>query len=150
MAFIGLGQIDRNLIPIAVGCIFGISGSILVYGDRGTIYSHLVILNLYLATSQLLSFIPFIILKRRSKKSNIKSDVNIDPNKIEYIYIDTIKGIVKYKYLYILLSSLLSFFSMFSLQKSSSLNMNSWIYDIIFYNLIKNNKNNYTPIKSSY
>jgi hypothetical protein len=91
--------------------------------------------NLYSAITKLLSFIPFIILKIRSKKPNIKSSVDIHPNGIEYIYIDTKKEMIRYKYLYILLSSLLDFFSVIIQAKTAGLKVNSWIYDIIFYSI---------------
>ena len=91
--------------------------------------------NLYSAINKLLSFIPFIILKIRSKKPNIKSSVDIHPNGIEYIYIDTKKEMIRYKYLYIFLSSLLNFFSVSIQIKNMDLKVNSWIYDIIFYSI---------------
>ena len=109
MAFIGLGKIDKNLIPNAFGAIFAILFE-LFFTDRIELFNHIVMSNLYSAISKLLSFIPFIILKIRSKKSSIKSSVNINPNGMEYIYIDTKKEMIRYKYLYIFLSSLLSFF----------------------------------------
>ena len=110
MAFIGLGKIDKNLIPMAFGAIFAISFELFFLTDRIELFNHIVMSNLYTAITKLLSFIPFIILKIRSKKSSIKSSVDINPNGIEYIYIDTKKEMIRYKYLYIFLSSLFNFF----------------------------------------
>ena len=136
MAFIGLGKIDKNLIPIAFGCIFAISFELFFLTDRIEVFNHIVMSNLYSAITKLLSFIPFIILKIRSKKSNIKSSEDIKPDGIEYIYIDTKKEMIRYKYLYIFLSSLLNFFSVsIQIKTAGVLKVNSWIYDIIFYSI---------------
>ena len=136
MTFISLGTIDKKLIPISLGCIFAIAFELFILIDEiNSIIILLVISYLFLAITKLLSFIPFLILKWRLNKSKTKSNVNNAPNEIEYIYIDAKKGIIRYKYLYILLSSLLSFFTLTMQVINNGLRVNSWIYDIIFYTI---------------
>ena len=135
MAFISLGKIDKNMIPIIVGCIFVILFEILFLIVDNTLSQHLVIIYLYAVISKLLIFIPFVILKIRSKKVNGKPEIKDDFNVIEYIYIDNRKEINKNKYLYILLSSTLHFVSGIIQIQTFGMKVNSWIWDIIFYSL---------------
>ena len=135
MSFINLGVIDKNIIPIIVGCICSLSLQSL-FAIKGVIFTHHIII-IFLGTiiSRLLLFIPYIILKIRSKKSKVKSDVNDNINRIDYLYFDAQKGIKRHKNIYIILSSALYFISFIIQFRSGELHVNSWIWDIVFYPL---------------
>ena len=136
MAFISLGTIDKNIIPIIVGCICSVSLEPIIDIKGIMLIEYANIFFLLSIISKLLLFIPYIILKIRSKKSKVKSDVNNNINGIEYNYFDTRRGIKNKKYLYIFLSSILSFISgIIQFKTLGKLKVNSWIWDIMFYPL---------------
>ena len=106
MVCLSLGKIDKNIIPILIGCIFEIICSVLIKYDVFTFYNHLIITTLYGTIFQVFAFIPFIILEIRMK-NNKKKDDSVINNKTTYIYTDNQKEITKHKYLFIFLSSTL-------------------------------------------
>ena len=67
MACISLGTIDKNIIPIIVGCICSVSFEPLIEIKRIILLEYAKILFLLSIISKLLLFIPYIILKIRSK-----------------------------------------------------------------------------------
>ena len=80
MAFISLGKIDKNMIPIIVGCIFTILIEILFLLNNFMLSQHIVIVYLCDVISKLLIFIPFVIFKIRSKKVHDKPEIKDDFN----------------------------------------------------------------------
>ena len=65
MAFIGLGQIGKNLIPILIGCIICFSTRLLFLYDGTNLFKHEIIPNIIVAASQLLTIIPHIMIKKQ-------------------------------------------------------------------------------------
>ena len=51
MAFIGLGQIGKNLIPILIGCVFCFSSRLLFLYDGTTLFKHDIIPNIIVNAS---------------------------------------------------------------------------------------------------
>ena len=131
MACLSLGKIDKNIIPLLIGCIFEIICSVLIKVSIFTIINHIIISMAYTSIFYLLAFIPFIILKIRLKKE--KSEIKIVNNKIKYIYTDKQKEITKYKYLYILLSSALFYIRGILIWLTIEFKFNCWIFDIFIY-----------------
>ena len=135
MVCLSLGKIDKNIIPILIGCIFEIICSVLIKYDVFTFYNHLIITTLYGTIFQVFAFIPFIILEIRMKNNKIKDDSVVN-NKTTYIYTDNQKEITKHKYLFIFLSSTLFLVEEIMLFYTINLKVNYWVLDIIAYCLI--------------
>ena len=66
MSFICLGDINKNQIPILIGCIFCFLNRIVNKYFRNIITNNMVT-NIATAFSRFLAVIPFIILKVKSK-----------------------------------------------------------------------------------
>ena len=75
MAFISLGQIDKNLIPMVIGCIFCFLNRILNQYDGTILFNNPILTDIYISVSRFLTVIPFLIMKFRTKK-NKSSDIN--------------------------------------------------------------------------
>ena len=70
MAFISLGTIDKNLIPILISCIFSFLSRLLFTYKETVLFTHPLISNLFATAAKYFTVIPFIIIKVRSKKEN--------------------------------------------------------------------------------
>lgn len=134
MACLSLGKIDQNIIPILVGCIFEISCSALAKIGIFTFFSHIIVTIILTSIFDLFGFIPFFILKIRTKKE--KAEVKNVNNRIKYIYTDNQNEITKHKYLYILLSTVLFFIQGIIYLYTIELKSNYWVLDICIYCLI--------------
>ena len=64
MAIIGLGKIDKSLIPIIVGCVFCFVNRIINQYDGSLLLENKIIPNIFIAFSDLLTLIPYLILKK--------------------------------------------------------------------------------------
>ena len=78
MRYISLGTIDRNSIPIFIGCIFSFLSRLLYNYDGIILFKHSIISNIVSAFSRVIMLIPLIILKIRTKKINIDENDNKD------------------------------------------------------------------------
>ena len=77
MAFISLGKLDKSLIPIGIGCVFAFLSRLLFNYDGTILFKHPIITNLFASFSYILAFIPYIILKIRSKRiKNLDDEIN--------------------------------------------------------------------------
>ena len=68
MACLSLGKIDKNIIPIIIGCVFEIICSLLRKIGLFTFFNHIILTIIYASMFQIFAFIPFFILKFRMKK----------------------------------------------------------------------------------
>ena len=130
MFCLGFGIIDEKLIPLVIGCIIQIFNCLLFASDGIILFNHFIISNICMALAKVLSFIPFIILRIRSRKLN-KNLIHIPKN--IYIHRNTEREMMKYKYLYILLSASLFFIEGIILMFTFMLTINAWIINIIIY-----------------
>ena len=89
MALISIGKIDKNLIPIFVGCIVYFFSRLLFTVKETTLFNHKIIPNVLATFSKLFAFIPYIIIKKRSKQINNSEIQKINNNDIELIYTDS-------------------------------------------------------------
>ena len=87
MVFISLGKIDKNLIPILIGCVFGFLDRFIQRYDGGLLSKNIILTNIFVLISRFLAVIPYIILKIKTKNVNITENKNVNDNIIEYIYI---------------------------------------------------------------
>ena len=100
MAFISLGKIDKNLIPLIIGCIICFLDILLEQYDEALLFKNTILTNLFISFSRLFSLIPFLILKKRSKKIQTEEIEKTNNFVIEYIYTNIDENVQdKYKYI---------------------------------------------------
>ena len=141
MACISLGKFDKSLIPIGIGCVFSFLSRLLFNYDGTILFKHTVISNLLAAFAKLLTIIPLIIFKVRSKR--IKN-IDIEKNRISNISLTFIKNLKQKtklgKYLYIILNAVIYFVQGIILVYTVKIRTNFWVFNIfiilVFYYLI--------------
>ena len=140
MAFIGLGKLDKSLIPIGIGCVFSFL-SRLLFNYQGTIlFNHPIITNLFAAFSYILAFIPYIILKIRSKRiKNFDNEIGRLSN-VSSKEKNRKQKMVLGKFLFFSLDSFIFFVQGILHIYTVEIRTNFWIFDIfvtlVFYYLI--------------
>ena len=114
MAYLGLGLINKNLIPIFLGCVFCFLNRILNQYEDTMLFQNPIISNIFVSFSYILTLIPYIIFIIRTK-SAINNDTNVEnkrtDSKYEFIYTQIDYKILKGKGRYILFSSLVFYIS---------------------------------------
>ena len=136
MTLISIGKIDKNIIPIIIACVFALLFKLLTKIDKIILFDHSIISNIYAALSKLLSFIPFIITKMRSKVVREKDNegyINNTVDTVEYIYYKVSKGVTKGKLKLIFLASTLFFIQGMILFFTLKLKINIWLSEIFIY-----------------
>ena len=143
MAFINLGKIDKNLIPILLGCIFSFLSRLLFKVKNTILFKQKIYPNLLASIIKLVTIIPLIITNKRSQKTtnNNNNERALSNNDIELIYSETDDGVsFQGKFPYIILSTVIQFIQGLLLIYAIGLKSNSWILDIaitsLFYYLI--------------
>ena len=138
MAFISLGKIDKNLIPMLLGSILCFLNRLLNHSVDTLLFDGIILTNFFISISDMFSIIPLIILKFRSKKINIepikKSDSNT--NKFEFIYTDIKEEIVQHKGSYILLSGVIFFVESIMFVPTIKVKTNTLIGYILFSSIL--------------
>ena len=141
MRIIGFGIIDKNIIPVLLGCLFCFLTRLLFTVQNAQLFHHAIISNFVGAFSKLFAFIPLIILKIRTGKKNnainkfvINNNISLaEPNNKK-----NEKNIIKL--LYIILTSILTFIHGLIIIYTLGIKSNCWILEIlmtsIFYYLI--------------
>ena len=132
MPIIGLGKIDKKLIPILVGAIFSILTRLLIKFEDTTLFKHKIIPNLISVFSYTFALFPYIILIIRSKNVHYHKNENIRVDSKELIYNDNYIKQIRGKFGYILLNSVLYFIQGILLLYSIKIKSNSWIWEILF------------------
>jgi len=142
MALLSLGNIDKNLIPILIGCVVCFLNRLLNQYDGTLLYKNLILANICISLSRLLAFIPYLILKKRSKNIENKSDDTniIRKDKIKYLYYNQTEKIAKGKWQLILLSAIVYLMNQYLFIATFEIKTNTWIWIIlitsIFYYLM--------------
>ena len=142
MSCIGLGKIDKNLIPIIVGCIFCFLNRLINQYDKTLLFKNPIITNFFDSFSRFLAVIPYIILKIRSKRINNKNIQNINNNNsfISLYKKNNKDEIVRYKAGFILLTAITFLIQSVLFVETFKIKTNSWIWYIfiatLFYYLI--------------
>ena len=143
MAIISLGQIDKTLIVILVGCIFCFINRYINQFDS-ELNKNSIINNIVISPSRFLTIIPFIIFKIRTKKTisnnEIENSSSQDTKGIELIYNENNEVYIEGKWGLILLSGIIYLLNTTFFALSLKVQTNSWIWYIliasIFYYLI--------------
>ena len=131
MAFIGLGKIDKNLIPIIIGCVFCFLNRIINQYDGTLLFENIIITNIFIAFSDLFTIIPYLILKKRSKKIK-DSDIQIKKTlHLEYIYTNSDLENIQGKGRFIILSGVIFFVEAIMFVSTFEIKSNSWYLYIL-------------------
>ena len=110
MAFISIGKIDKNLIPMIAGCIFCFLNRLLNQYDGSLLFKNQIMMNIYISTSKLFTIIPFILLKINSKKVS-SNDIKTIKNQqaLKYMNKSEAKKIIAGKWGFIFLAVMIYF-----------------------------------------
>ena len=131
MAIIGLGKIDKSLIPIIIGCAFCFLNRIINQYDGSLSLENKIIPNIFIAFSDLLTLIPYLILKKRSKQIK-DSDIQITKTyHLEYIYTNSDLENTQGKGRFILLSGVILFVEAIMFASTFKIKSNSWYLYIL-------------------
>ena len=120
MALISMGKLDKNQIPIIIGCVFSFLNRILNQYEGAQLLKNQILTNICIAISRFLTVFPYIILiiKNSQSKNNNNKDKALINTKINYI--DQKRKAVTGKWIFIFLSSFTylvqTFFSFFHLK----------------------------------
>ena len=140
MALINLGKIDKNLIPILIGCIFCFLSRISNNYDGTLLMKNAILTNIVISISKLFTIIPLLIFKIRSKRKESIEIENLEENKFDYIYNDIHIDDIQGKGKFIILSAFIFFIQSIIFVISFQIKTNAWILEIlitsIFYYLI--------------
>ena len=133
MACINFGQLDKNLIPILIGSIFCFFSRLLFNFVDTIYYDHAIISSLFCSSPKLLTFIPLLIFKYRTKRLNHKDIINKDNIEERFTHINVNNNNNnKNKYLLLLLSCILYSVQSIILIYTIKVKTNTWFLDILF------------------
>ena len=168
MAFIGFGKIDKNIIPLILGCVFCLLNRILNSAFGNYLLSNVILTNIFISLANTLIIIPYLVYKCISKKNdkikkneennddnneitkkesdkNMTQDQEDEEKKLEYIYnenedIENVPGKLKF----IILIALIFFVNYYLFIHTIQVKSNTWtmfiVFTSIFYYLIFKSK----------
>ena len=135
MAIISLGKLDKDFIPVVVGCVVCFFNRLLNQFEGTSLFQNIILANIFISISRFLAVIPYIILKIRSKTIKRAEIKNKNNNDIAYIYTNKRKEIIRGKYRYILLSAIIYLTQQILFVMTFKVKTNSWIWIIIITSL---------------
>ena len=132
MALISMGKLDKNQIPIIIGCVFSFLNRILNQYEGAQLLKNQILTNICIAISRFLTVFPYIILiiKNSQSKNNNNKDKALINTKINYI--DQKRKAVTGKWIFIFLSSFTYLVQTFFFVFSFEIKTNAWIWNILF------------------
>ena len=140
MGFISFGLINNNIIPIIIGCIFAFLSRLLFNYKDAKLFEHPIISNIVPLFLYFITIIPLKILNNRVKKNNVNNEKNENNTKRKLIFKNIYQEIIKGKWKFIILASVIDFIQGVILIYSKEIKTNFWILDLIitclFYYLI--------------
>ena len=143
MAFIGLGKINKNLIPLSLSSIFCFLNRLLNQYQGTDLFKNVILTNIFISGANLLIIIPYLIYKYRYKKLKQKKRLenidykNTNETKFEYIF-EEVSDIayVNHKSFYVIIIALLFFANYYMFIYTINLKCNTWIMYILFTSII--------------
>jgi uncharacterized protein YacL len=140
MKCISCGKVDKKLLIPVIGGIVTLILTTLVSKNvkYNVIRKNPLILSIYVSIGMTLSFIPYLIIKYRTKKRSLTSDEISQKSKhdIKYRHYNYIKETRSTKYKLILYSSIIDFSSPILLYVFCSyFNYSLWTFEILFVSL---------------
>ena len=141
MAFIGLGKINKNGIPLIIASVFCFLNRLINKIKEAELFKNVILTNIFISGADILIIIPYLIYKFRAKKiKHVNENENQNSNltrmeslKIEYIYedVEDIEN-VQHKASFVILISLIFFCNYYIFVYTFSLQTNTWIAYILF------------------
>ena len=135
MTIISLGNIDMKLVPMIYGCIFCFFNRLLNKYKEALLWKNPILQNIFISFSKLFTVIPFLIIIIKSKKVHSTDIERINTNSLKYIYKDEQKRIIKFKWVYIVLSAIIFLFNQFFYVISVKAKTNTSILNIVIISL---------------
>ena len=144
MAFISLGKINKNLIPLILSCIFCFLNRIVNQIEGTELFENVILTNIFISGANLLIIIPYLISVYKTKKSkhnNINNNTNNINNvtadltgltSLEYIYQHSKIKDVKNKKLFVLLIAMIFFANYNMFIYTIKVKADTWIMFILF------------------
>ena len=125
MALISFGRIDKNLIPILIGCIFCFLQRLTHQIEGSLLLKNSIMVYILISFSKLFTLIPFLILHFDKSKNEMRD------NRGKLIYINKKEKITKGKIIFLFLSAIIIFIqSLFSVY-ANKIKTNSWVWNIL-------------------
>ena len=131
MAFISLGTIGKNLIPILISCVFSFFSRFLFNYEETILFKHPLISNFFATVSKYFTIIPFIIITIRKKEVNESFEKKGTFRNGKIIYYNIEEEIVKGKWKFFLLSGVIFFIQGSILFFTISIKTNLYILNIL-------------------
>ena len=132
MSLISLGNLDKNLIPIIIGCVFCFLNRLLNQYEGTKLFENVILTNLFIFFGGFFTIIPLIILKVRAKRANGSTITNKKNIKTELIYTNPKYRIIIGKWKFFVLSSVISFLESILYVVTFPVKTNVWIWFIVF------------------
>ena len=131
MAFIGFGKIDKNIIPLILGCVFCLLNRLLNSYNGTKLFQNVILTNIFISLGDMFIIIPYIIYRIKAKK--YKKELEILRNKSEYAKSVKVRGKAKF----IILIGLIFFANYYMFIYTIDIKSNTWImYSIYFFILL--------------
>ena len=149
MAFIGFGKINKDIIPLILGCVFCLLNRLVNCVKNVKLFKNVILTNIFVALSHSLMIIPYLIYKiatkkcQKNNKNKEENGYNNTPNqkkvdetqKSNYIYNNNDITKVKWKYLFIILTGLIFFANYYLFIYTIQVKSNTWTIYIVFSSL---------------
>ena len=131
MAFIGFGKIDKNIIPLILGCVFCLLNRLLNSYNGTKLFQNVVLTNIFISLGDMFIIIPYIIYRIKAKKYKKELEIEILRNKSEYAKSVKVRGKAKF----IILIGLIFFANYYMFIYTIDIKSNTWIMYIVFTSL---------------
>ena len=147
MAFIGFGKINKNIVPLILGCVFCLLNRLLNTYNVEALFKNVILTNIFIALAHTLIIIPFIVYKIANKicwknpknkegnRNNSASEKVDETKKSKYIYSGDAIENAKRKYLFIFLTGIIFFVNFYLFIFTIQVKSNTWTIYIVFTSL---------------
>ena len=149
MAFIGFGKINKNIIPLILGCVFCLLNRLVNSYEGTKLLKNVILTNIFVTLSHSFIIIPYIIHKIVNKKCgkkpknkeefeycySFKGEKVDETKKSKYIYNGNSIKKVKRKFLFTILTGLIFFVNHFLFIYTIPVKSNTWTIYIVFTSL---------------
>ena len=134
MKYISLGILNKNIIPIIIGCIFCAVNRIFLIYTETELFKHELIANIVCAIGYCFAVIPLIISKVRSKRVNLTNNSRTESEDIKDRC--SIKKVITNKWFLIILTSIIDIITSIIVFITLDIQTNLYILNIPFICLI--------------
>ena len=138
MAFIGIGKIDKKVIPIIIASISCFLNRLLNKVKDSTLYKNIIMTNICISSSKIFALIPFYILRKRTKSITSNDIESLSSPSLKnkasrkYIYVNGEKRIARGLYKFIFISALIFTINQVLYVVTLKVKTNTTTLDIVF------------------